>query len=83
MLTCCNRYRIDPAKREAFAEYARAWVTLTNRHGGVHHGFYGAAELARRPASSYPGMSAETAGIWMPAPAERTAIVRKISHTAS
>ena len=29
------------------------------------------------------GMSAETAGIWMPAPAERTAIVRKISHTAS
>ena len=59
MLTCCNRYRIDPAKREAFAEYARAWVTLTNRHGGVHHGFYGAAELARRPGSSYPGMSAE------------------------
>ena len=36
MLTCCNRYRIDPAKREAFAEYARAWVALTNRHGGAH-----------------------------------------------
>ena len=26
-------------------------------------------------------MSADTAGIWMPAPAERIAIVRKISHT--
>ena len=59
ILTCCNRYRIDPARRAAFAEYARAWVTLTNRHGGVHHGFFVAAELANRPASSYPGMSAE------------------------
>jgi len=59
MLTCCNRYRIDPAKRAAFAEYARAWVALTNRHGGAHHGFYAAAELAERPGSSYPGLSAE------------------------
>ena len=59
MLTCCNRYRIDPARREAFADYARAWVALTNRHGGTHHGFYAATELANCPASSYPGMSAE------------------------
>lgn len=59
MLTCCNRYRIDPVRREAFAEYARAWVTLTNRHGGTHHGFYLAAELADRPAQSYPGFASE------------------------
>lgn len=59
MLTCCNRYRIDPAKRAAFADYARAWVELTNRHGGTHHGFYMAATLADHPASSHPGMSAE------------------------
>jgi len=59
MLTCCNRYRIDPAKRAEFAEYAAAWVALTNRHGGTHHGFFVAAKLADRPASSYPGMSGE------------------------
>lgn len=59
MLTCCNRYRIDPSKREAFADYARRWVELTNRHGGTHHGFYTAATLADHPASSYPRMSAE------------------------
>jgi hypothetical protein len=59
MLTCCNRYRIDAARAEAFAAYARAWVELTDRHGGTHHGFYIAAELADRPASSYPGMSGE------------------------
>ena len=45
-----RRYRIDPAKRDAFARYARAWVELTNRHGGTHHGFYVAAELNDRPA---------------------------------
>ena len=59
MLTCCNRYRIDPAKREAFAEYARAWVALTHRHGGTHHGFFAATELATRPALSYPGFGGE------------------------
>ena len=59
MPTCRNRYRIDPAKREAFAEYARRWVVLTNRHGGEHHGFFAAAELADRPAPSYPGLGRE------------------------
>ncbi len=29
------------------------------------------------------GMRADTAGIWMPAPADRMAIVRKMSQTAS
>lgn len=59
MLTCCNRYRIDPAKREAFTEYARAWVALTNRHGGTHHGFFTQAALADHPAPSYPGRGSE------------------------
>ncbi|MEY2925884.1 MAG: hypothetical protein RL367_361, partial [Pseudomonadota bacterium] len=54
MLTCCNRYRIDPSKRAAFADYARNWVELTNRHGGAHHGFYLPTELVEHPALSYP-----------------------------
>ena len=59
MLTCCNRYRIDPAQREAFAEYGRRWVELTNRHGGVHHGFFMASELQSHPQLSFPAFGSE------------------------
>jgi hypothetical protein len=59
MLTCCNRYRIDTTRIEAFADYAKRWVVLTNRHGGTHHGFFTAAMLADRPALSYPGLGGE------------------------
>lgn len=59
MLTCCNRYRIDLAQREVFAEYARRWVELTNRHGGVHHGFFLATELETHPKLSFPGFGSE------------------------
>jgi hypothetical protein len=59
MLTCCNRYQIDPAQAERFAEYARRWVMLTNRHGGTHHGFFTGVELAEHPVLSYPGFGAE------------------------
>jgi hypothetical protein len=59
MITCCNRYRIDPAQVERFAEYGRRWVTLTNRHGGVHHGFFLGTKLANHPVLSHPGFGSE------------------------
>ncbi len=59
MLTLCNRYRIDLAQRATFAEYARRWETLTNRHGGTHHGFFMATELEQPPVLSYPGFGTE------------------------
>ena len=40
MITCVVDYVIDPNKVEAFERFARAWITLVNRHGGTHHGYF-------------------------------------------
>ncbi len=40
MITCVVEYVVDPAKIEAFEEFARRWIDLVNRHGGTHHGYY-------------------------------------------
>ncbi|WP_276204608.1 hypothetical protein [Sphingomonas panacis] len=33
---CEVRYRLDPDRLKEFEDYARAWVRLIERHGGVH-----------------------------------------------
>jgi hypothetical protein len=40
MITCVVDYVIDPAKLEAFEEFARRWISLVNEHGGTHHGYF-------------------------------------------
>jgi len=40
MITCTIRYEIDPAKITQFEEYARLWVPLVQRFGGIHHGYF-------------------------------------------
>lgn len=40
MITCCLTYRIDPFKTVEFEQYARRWIPLVARFGGVHHGYY-------------------------------------------
>ncbi|MHB8917759.1 MAG: NIPSNAP family protein [Desulfocucumaceae bacterium] len=40
MVTCYLRYVIDPYKLEAFETYARMWIPLVNRLGGIHHGYF-------------------------------------------
>ena len=40
MLTCIIRYRIDPAKRDAFARYARIWGTAIPRNGAGLIGYF-------------------------------------------
>ncbi|PKQ36171.1 MAG: NIPSNAP family protein [Actinobacteria bacterium HGW-Actinobacteria-11] len=40
MITCVVRYTIDPKKLAAFESFARAWIELVGRHGGVHHGYF-------------------------------------------
>ncbi|MDG2520639.1 NIPSNAP family protein [Caulobacter segnis] len=40
MITCVVEYTIDPAKIEAFEAFARAWIVLVRKHGGVHHGYF-------------------------------------------
>lgn len=39
-LVCEVRYELDPERLQEFADYARTWVRLIRRHGGVHHGFF-------------------------------------------
>ena len=40
MVTCYLRYVIDPYKLSEFENYARMWIPLVNRLGGIHHGYF-------------------------------------------
>ena len=40
MITCTVRYEIDPDQLEAFEVYAKAWLHLVAKLGGVHHGYH-------------------------------------------
>ena len=50
MITCYLVYEIDPTKVSEFEAYARLWLNLVPRFGGVHHGYFlpheGASDLA-------------------------------------
>lgn len=40
MITCTLRYVIDPYQLSAFEEYARMWIPLVEKFGGIHHGYF-------------------------------------------
>ena len=39
-IACFIRYRIDPFQRDAFAEYARRWLSIIPRCGGDLRGYW-------------------------------------------
>jgi NIPSNAP len=39
-ISCFIRYEIDPFQRDAFAEYARAWLRIIPRCGGLLVGYW-------------------------------------------
>jgi hypothetical protein len=54
-------YVIDPDKVEAFEQFAKRWMELVPRHGGVHHGYFLPAEGASDAALalfSFPSLAA-------------------------
>ncbi len=61
MITCHLTYEIDPRQIEAFERFARRWITLVNRSGGRHHGYFlpaeGASDIAYA-AFSFPSLAA-------------------------
>jgi NIPSNAP len=62
MFTCCIRYNIDPDKLVAFREYACAWISLINKYGGIHHGYFipgTARDNLPNAAFSFPGLGIE------------------------
>jgi hypothetical protein len=61
VITCVVEYVIDPAKIEAFERFARRWMGLVGRHGGIHHGYFLPAEGASDKALalfSFPSLAA-------------------------
>jgi hypothetical protein len=40
MITCCVRYIVDPRQLADFERYARAWMSIVERLGGQHHGYF-------------------------------------------
>ena len=40
MITCYLRYVIDPYKLKEFENYARMWIPLVNKFGGIHNGYF-------------------------------------------
>lgn len=40
MISCTIRYEIDPDRLDAFEVYAKAWIHLVTKLGGVHHGYH-------------------------------------------
>ena len=39
-ITCCIRYTLDPFRREAFEDYARAWLSIIPACGGDLVGYW-------------------------------------------
>ena len=62
MFTCFIRYYIDPDKFSEFKEYARVWIFLIQKHGGIHHGYFiPGTEADHMPSAafSFPALGAE------------------------
>jgi hypothetical protein len=55
-VTCQIRYTLDLAQLEAFETYARTWMSLIERYGGVHHGYFTPRANPDEVGASFPGL---------------------------
>ncbi len=55
-VTCQIRYTLDRAKLGAFEAYARTWISLIQRYGGIHHGYFIPRASPDRVGVSFPGL---------------------------
>jgi hypothetical protein len=46
LITCYLKYTIDPKKTREFEAYAKLWIPLVEKFGGLHHGYFLPAEGA-------------------------------------
>ena len=60
MINCVVDHVIDPAKIDAFEQFATVWMSLVTENGGVHHGYFlpakGASDKAL-PLFSFPSFA--------------------------
>ena len=55
-VTCQIRYTLDLSKLGAFESYARTWVELIERYGGIHHGYFIPRASPDQRGVSFPGL---------------------------
>ena len=58
-VTCQIRYTLDLNQLDAFEAYARAWIVLIERHGGLHHGYFIPRPSPDVVGVSFPGLGFE------------------------
>lgn len=56
VVTCQIRYTLDLAKLGAFEAYARTWISLIQRYGGIHHGYFIPRAAPDGMGVSFPGL---------------------------
>lgn len=59
MFTCVIRYEVNVDNLDGFRAYAEAWISLVEKYGGTHHGYFvpepGATDLPDAQ-FSFPGL---------------------------
>lgn len=55
-VTCQIRYTLDLNQLSAFETYARAWIVLIERYGGLHHGYFVPRASPDVKGASFPGL---------------------------
>jgi len=55
-VTCQIRYTLNLAQLGAFERYARTWISLIERYGGVHHGYFIPRANPDKVGASFPGL---------------------------
>jgi len=61
-VTCQIRYTLDLNKLSAFESYARTWMTLIERYGGIHHGYFLPRAAPDGAEISFPGVGYDGPG---------------------
>ena len=55
-VTCQIRYTLDLKQLDAFEIYARTWISLIEKYGGVHHGYFIPRSSPDEVGASFPGL---------------------------
>ena len=55
-VTCQIRYTLNLNKLSAFETYARTWIVLVERYGGIHHGYFIPRVTPDGVGMSFPGL---------------------------
>jgi len=58
-VTCQIRYTLDLNQLSAFEVYARTWILLVERYGGIHHGYFMPRPAPHPAAMSFPALGCE------------------------